>query len=201
MTQVPYDIIKIPLTTAGQQTITGSQWHFFNLIDALNADGSQALDAALEIAFGKNATAYAPIGINRQFIGPFDQVKVRWSAQSGVTAYLFVAAKNLSGEVLQLISPPAKQLVTSSVGSSLTPSAVSVGTSATLLSAANSQRQSCMIANADAAATLYVGDSTVTTANGMPVPPGGNITIDKNTGAIYGRVAAGTLDARVLEEA
>ena len=53
----------------------------------------------------------------------------------------------------------------------------------------------------DAAATLYVGDDGVTTANGTPVQPGGSITIDKNVGAIYGIVATGTVDARVLEEA
>ena len=201
MTQTPYDIITIPLGTAGKQIIPGVQWDFFNLIDALNADGSQALNAAIRVAFGKNAVAYAPIGINRSFEGPIDQLKIEWDAQPGVTAYIFVASKNLSGQVLKLFAPPAKQLVTTSVAAGLTPSAVEVGDEATLVSAANELRQSCMITNNDAAATLYVGDDGVTTANGTPVQPGGSITIDKNVGAIYGIVATGTVDARVLEEA
>lgn len=77
------------------------------------------------------------------------------------------------------------------------PAAVSVGTVATQIVAADSTRNSVEIFNNDLAETLYVGDSGVTTATGRPVAPQTGIGIDTGA-AVYGIVASGTVDARIL---
>lgn len=80
--------------------------------------------------------------------------------------------------------------------------AVSVGTSATRLdktSDAFAMESLCFYNNG--AVTIYIGDSTVTTSTGAPVPasswsPGVDLRADE---ALYGIVASSTAEARVLE--
>lgn len=81
---------------------------------------------------------------------------------------------------------------------------VSVGTQATLLAnpstAAASDPQPVVIFNNDAAATLFIGGTGVTTANGFPILKQTGISFRLISGEqIFGIVAAGTLDARVLQ--
>ena len=78
--------------------------------------------------------------------------------------------------------------------------AVTVTTSATVLPAtALTGRQAIDIVNFGAA-TIYVGHSGVTVANGRPVLAGANYPIDLGDKAlIYARVASGTVNVRVLE--
>jgi hypothetical protein len=53
------------------------------------------------------------------------------------------------------------------------------------------------------AATIFIGGSTVTVANGMPLEPGaaapGDTLMIPATAAIFGIVAAATEEVRVLE--
>lgn len=51
--------------------------------------------------------------------------------------------------------------------------------------------------NADV--TVYVGDSTVTIATGIPIQRGGSYTNEGWSGEVYGIVATGTADVRVEE--
>lgn len=76
---------------------------------------------------------------------------------------------------------------------------VSVGTSATLIAAARSGRQSIVI-TLTAATVLYVGTSGVTTGNGLFVAGvvGQTITLE-TAAAVYGIVASGTLTVSYLE--
>lgn len=82
---------------------------------------------------------------------------------------------------------------------------ISVGTSATQIVAANASRTSVLVVNNDPTKTLYVGkDSSVTTANGIPVAAGQAFSEDSAgqrvyTGAVYGIVGTGSLDARFWE--
>jgi len=79
--------------------------------------------------------------------------------------------------------------------------AISVGTAATLITASQPGRQSVMVKNNDASAALYIGfTSGVTIVTGMPVAAGEAIWLDHSTSPVYGIVAAGTLDARVIVE-
>jgi len=85
--------------------------------------------------------------------------------------------------------------------------AVSVGTGATLLTAVNNTRTRLAIFN-NGSAAIFIGDATVTTANGFPVPAGQSFSVSANDmgpadllfgGAWYAIVAASTNDVRVLE--
>lgn len=83
--------------------------------------------------------------------------------------------------------------------------AVSVATTATRLDLTTDNEdgvwsQSLTFYN-NGAATVYVGGSDVTTANGAPVPagtwsPGFDLNADE---ALYGIVASGTVEVRVIE--
>lgn len=87
-------------------------------------------------------------------------------------------------------------------GTKSAPSAISVGTGATLILAANSQRKSALIGNNNATggATLFLGrDATVTVSNGYPLAAGASFTDASTKDAWYGIVASGSCDARVLE--
>jgi len=74
-----------------------------------------------------------------------------------------------------------------------------IGTSATLIDAGSSGRQSVTMYNAGSN-PIYVGPSGVTTANGFLIPVGQSFTADKNTAALYGIVAAGTESLRIFVE-
>lgn len=80
--------------------------------------------------------------------------------------------------------------------------AVTVGTTPTLLDATpaarlNRVRLTLLINNASAA-TVYVGDSAVTTTSGYPLLAGERLSLDATHGAIYA-VAAAPGDIRILE--
>lgn len=79
--------------------------------------------------------------------------------------------------------------------------AVSVTTTATRLDNATSgsSSQGAAIYN-NGAATVYVGGADVTTSNGYPLAAGAQLTADLTEGdALYGRVATGTVEVRVLD--
>lgn len=85
------------------------------------------------------------------------------------------------------------------------PFAVSVGTSATLIIAANENRTSLYIQNSSGAGTVLVlgEDGTVTILNGIEVADGGLVVEDMGhrlwKGPWFGIVAAGSADVRVWE--
>lgn len=80
--------------------------------------------------------------------------------------------------------------------------AVSVGTGATLIKAANTSRISLQITNLDVT-TCYIGfDSSVTVNNGFPLDQFDTISFtgsDLYRGAVYGIVGTGTIDTRWFE--
>lgn len=79
-------------------------------------------------------------------------------------------------------------------------SAVSVGTSATQILAANTERKSAVIYN-NSAASVFVGPAnTVTTATGFVIPTGQALTDADTVDAWWGIVVGpGASDVRVIE--
>jgi hypothetical protein len=75
---------------------------------------------------------------------------------------------------------------------------VSVGVGATLLAARNDNRIDLAVINTSGA-TIFIGPSTVTVANGVPIGPSAGISFDSFTGALYGIVAAGSETVGVIE--
>lgn len=77
-------------------------------------------------------------------------------------------------------------------------SQVSVGVGATLLAARNDQRSDVAVINSSAA-TVFIGPSTVTIANGVPIPASAGVGFDSFTGPLYGIVAGGASVVGVIE--
>lgn len=138
----------------------------------------------------------------RRFFAPMSKFYVYHSAQSGKymklmrvmsTRSIFAGFEDDSGEAAN--SDLVVALGNSSV---ITTGQVSVGTSATLIKAANTSRKRIVITNNDTGADLYIGASGVTTATGLKLAPGASIVLN-TTAAIYGDGSA-PLTASYLEE-
>jgi hypothetical protein len=73
-----------------------------------------------------------------------------------------------------------------------------VGVTAAVLRASNSNRKSCLVQNLGASA-IYIGASSVTTANGIEIKPGQSATFYTGA-ALYAIGATAGLDVRYLDE-
>lgn len=82
-------------------------------------------------------------------------------------------------------------------GATLTATTVTVGTTATLLLAANAARIAAVF-SPQGATVVFIGPSSVTTSNGQDISNAKPFEDAMSTAAIYGIVAAGTVDVRVL---
>lgn len=77
--------------------------------------------------------------------------------------------------------------------------AVSVGTSATALVASVRDYEQVVQVHNNGAAAIFVGDAAVSTAAGFPIPSGEYRAFPLRPGdTLYGRVAAGTVEARII---
>mgnify|MGYP006948432015 CR=1 FL=1 len=100
------------------------------------------------------------------------------------------------------LSPDGEQRVITN-SDEFAASQVTVGTTATLLAAANPNRKFLQLINLDVAAIVFVGASNVTTTTGhqLPPTPSGELTFGNavTTAAVYGIVESGTCVVSVLE--
>lgn len=86
-------------------------------------------------------------------------------------------------------------------GATVLSGAVSVAATATALPAsALSGRRALFVYN-NGSATIFLGASGVTTSAGFPLLPGQSVSLETGALAIYGIVASGTVEARVMEVA
>lgn len=79
---------------------------------------------------------------------------------------------------------------------------VTVTTTATVISsevAGAGNAQSILVRNADASASVDIGDSTVVAGAGFELVAGAAVTVDTFGEPIYARVASGTVVVHVLE--
>lgn len=189
-----YSNEAILLTNAGERII-GQEGDFLLFQNALSG-GAVDLDAVIEVRPESDQDdSYIRMVINNSIEGHAKRWQVKWDAQAGVTAYIFISNQ----AEMRVSAPPSKQLVTSSIGTILTDAVISVTNSATLIKAATSGRQSISIQNLGAA-DMFIGNASVTTSTGLKVANGETYVIDKTTAAIYGITASGTADVRYLEE-
>lgn len=196
--QPNYSIFEIDMTAAGSQAITleAEYLHFLTALDS----GGVNLDATISLSLGTAVDDEMPLSINSYVTALANRWNVSWSAQPGVTAVLMFSRETRERGGVKIFSPPAKQLVSSALGNSLSQAAVTVAATETTLAAASATRQSVTIYNDDAAKVLYVGGAGVTTATGLPIQPGQFAEISKTTAEVVGIVATGTAVARVLVE-
>jgi hypothetical protein len=83
-------------------------------------------------------------------------------------------------------------------GSKTTAAAVSIGTTATSILAANTGRRGLIFYN-NGSATVYLGGTGVTVAGGIPLAAGASFSDTLTTDAWSGIVSTGTVDLRVIE--
>ena len=77
----------------------------------------------------------------------------------------------------------------------------SVGTSASALPASALPARRVLWVYNNGAATIFLGPAGVTTANGFPLLPGQSVSLEVGALVIYGVVATGTVEARIMEVA
>lgn len=193
-----YSVFQIDLSVAGSQRIE-FEAGILVFLTALDASGATNLDALVNVNLGTRKDDNVPMRINGRIIGRIFRYKMTWTAQPNTTAHFLFSPRKDVGEGIEVFAPPARQLVTSAAGTTLATAEVSVTTTATVIAAANNGRQSLLIKNIGAA-TVYIGPSGVTTATGYPLDAGEVLELSGQTGAVYGRVAAGTNLVRTLEE-
>lgn len=117
-------------------------------------------------------------------------------AQFGTPLAASVEASAMPGTNSGLGVRPILKTATSVVGTGVTCATTATAAPASPLA----NRHSICIYN-NGSNTIFIGPTSVTTSNGLPVPPGGSYCDDVNTTQVYSCiVASGTEDARVLED-
>lgn len=201
MAVINQDVDIFLLDMVGQAVVT-TPFDYLGFIDAQNVDGSQNLGAVVQIAVGKNNTRFAPFRINGQIEAPADQYTLMWDAQPGVKIFLYRSTRvqTQAGWVLpKMTALPARQLVTSSVGTSIAAGKVNVTTGGDEILPANVLRQSATLQNIGAV-DVWIGGAAVVAGSAVKLAPGASMTIDKTTAAIYGITASGAADVVYLSE-
>jgi hypothetical protein len=123
----------------------------------------------------------------------FDKVEIIEYAGSTGSITFRVGEGDISNTATQISSA-----ITTNDGDTGAYGAVTVGTSAVQISAANTSKNSVLITNTDSSTFLYVGtDNLVTTATGTPVLPNSSIEV-RTGGAVWG-IAASSIGTRYLE--
>jgi len=196
-----YDVIIVNMGDTDGQTAAGRQIKQqigFLQVTFRDSSNSPVNNVQLQVAFGNSNEDRLTLDYNGQVgMRAVDVTRVFWNNTPGVYAHIVVSP---DASLFQNDCPNPLQTFSSNVGTTAASAAVTVGTSATLLSAASTGRQSVVIANNDPGVVLYVGNASVTTSNGLPIQPNGSATFDKSSAAIYGIVASGSLDARTFTE-
>jgi len=79
-------------------------------------------------------------------------------------------------------------------------SSINIGTSPTKIPSSNLTERKTLTIRNNGSNTIFIGGSGVTTTDGYPLKPNESMDIDLDAGAtLYGIVASGTEDLRVLE--
>jgi len=171
------------------------------LIGIEATDNNANLEISLEVPNGDTNTRIQ-FKRGKRYFGPFSKIYIYHSAQAGksmklmrcfATRSVFAGFEDDSGETAN-----SDLVIALGNSSAIATNQVAVGTSATVIKAANSARKRIKITNNDAGTNLYIGASGVTTSNGDMIPPYGS-TVLNTTAAIYG-VGAVALTVSYLEE-
>jgi len=193
-----FSLLPIDLSAAG--TVTFSQMvSIVSFVRAEDVAGAPALSAKVMIQVGDVSSAAIPASVNTTIkLRPAaNRVVITWDAQSGITAYVMIAAD----DGLLINSPPTTQLITQALGATVTMGAVAVGTTPVLIAAAGS-RQNLTVKNNSASGNIYLGSSAaVTSATGWPMGAGEGFGLERTTAALWAVADAAGADLRYVLEA
>ena len=189
-------VLILALDTARPETNpweVGSPFRSFFVADATD----NAVEVSIKLNTRDSWQAAFPIAKKDASSWKHQQEKayIHWTAQAGksITIYFFVSGNFRPGSTNVEISSAAE-------GSSYSvATAVAMTTTEAAIVASDSTRGVLNIYN-DGGATVFVGNTGLSAANGYPLHAGAFASF-KNTGALYGLTLAGTSSIRVLEEA
>lgn len=161
---------------------------------------AQATDANVTVNFvpDSNDIYQDAVPLSNKDSLTFDTAKgeayLYWGAQPAktITLCFFIRGQFKSGSYLT-------QAIGSSASSLTLRNPVTVNTSATLVASSNATRTAMTLYNSGAT-DCYIGNSTVTTSNGILLASGERVKITQNISAYYAIVSAGTTTIRILEE-
>jgi hypothetical protein len=192
-------IFRIPLDAAGSQLVS-QQCGYFHLWRFINSDGSISLDGEISATFGGQWNNEAiPFGYNSKLalIVPVDRILIAWAAQPGRSAEILMTRdpKGLDGN-----NTPARQLVFQGQATAMLNNAVTVGTTAGQMVAANSRRSRVVVqAPVTNTAAVSIGPVGVTLGNGIILDPGVSY-VGLSSAAYYGISSIAGQSVRILEE-
>ena len=93
-----------------------------------------------------------------------------------------------------------ENVIVASLRGTILSSSVTIGDSATIIPASDLSNRKSMTIRNNGSNTIFIGGSGVTTGNGFPIKVNESFDIDlDDSSAIYGIVATGTEDLRILE--
>lgn len=170
----------------------------------INRGGSfiHVLEASAEFTIRIDDTHELVGKVNQSYKLPpgseFDKVEVVNDSGGSLTFRVLVGSGDIKVQNVTVDTISGTVTVAQTQADTYAGSAVSVGTTATSLAAANTDRKALHVRN-NGSATIFVGPTGVTTANGYPVEPGEDF-VTACTAQLFGIVASGTENARVLEE-
>lgn len=209
-----YSVIRVNMGDTDGQLPSGRlfrQQTGFIKITFRDSSGAPVNNVRMQVAFGQQdedrltldyngkARCSVPIFSAAGLITGYqtvDNFRLFWNNTPGVFAFVTVSQNS---QLFEDDTPNPIQSFTQSVGTIMNTAAVTITIAATLIRAANANRQSVVLRN-KGANTIYIGNSGVTTASGQFINPNDVLTIDRSTAAIYGIVAAATEELRYLEE-
>ena len=191
-----YAVNKFLLTTAGEMTIH-QQAGVFRFIRALDSSGALDLDAEIEVQAGTANDDFVPLAPSQAFFIRARTWKIKWAAQPGVTAHVFLSADKDDADV---DARPAKQLITSALATIPTQTAVVVGVAEVSLVVANAARHAVTFQNLGTV-DIFIGKTGVLTTTGLKIAAGQAYTTTTCTGEYFAISGTAGQDVRVLEEA
>lgn len=199
-----YNVDVIDMSNPAGQTPQGYAYnleHGFIQVTFRDANRAPLSNVTCEVSFGQGQNDRIPLDYNgRIFLGERASRVAKFFFENTAGAFIYVVTSP-NPNMLNIDVPNPLQSFTQNIGTTATNSAVSIGTTAALISAANSQIISRIVQNAHATNVLYIGNSSsVTSANGLKIPAGSQLTLDKSYGDIYGIASGAATDVRLLVE-
>lgn len=197
-----YNVDIIDMSNPAGQTPQGYAYnleHGFIQVTFRDAFGTPVNNVNCQVSFGQSQNDRIPLDYNgRVFLGERASRVAKFYFDSRPGVFIFLVTSP-NPNMLNLDTPNPLQSFTTSIGASLTASAITVNTTATLISASSSTTQSRILQN-NGANTVFLGASGVTVAQGFPILSGASLTLDKSYGEIWGITASGISDIRLLRE-
>ncbi|MDX1939667.1 MAG: hypothetical protein SFU99_03900 [Saprospiraceae bacterium] len=192
-TRIPYLELTYVIPAGARQEV----FQVFNYFRVMSMSGG-----ALSVLFGQNGieSPFTAAGVGIRFEESFMRMTLINTGGTTMTIRIALALGNVQDDRLNVSGVVTVDgTVDIYGGATLANSQASVTTTASNVSAASATKRSVIIKNlSTSAATVYIGTSAVTSANGFELKAGEALTLDVASD-VYARTASGTGTISVAE--